>query len=219
LVAARPTERVEAYDLYLQGQNSFQQSNNESDIRASVTAFERAVGLDPDFAAPWARLVIARLRLRWFEFDQTPSNLRSAEEALERARPLQPEGLEVITAEGYYHYHGHLSYESALTAFERVLEQDPENAEALASVGYVLRRQGRLEEAASRLQAVVILEPRAPVYAREYALTLQSLGRTIEAWSASDRAIALNPLDPGTYRDRSTAPPEQATMPSFFLVN
>ncbi len=50
----RPTENMQAYDLYLQGLELFGQRGDG--LRAAVGLLEQAVALDPDFAAAWATL-------------------------------------------------------------------------------------------------------------------------------------------------------------------
>ena len=55
-VERRPTENVEAYDAYLRGVDYYRRSQEERDMRAAVASFERAVDLDPTFAAAHAML-------------------------------------------------------------------------------------------------------------------------------------------------------------------
>ena len=54
LVERRPTENPEAYDAYLRGMDYYRRSEEERDMRAALASFERAVSLDPTFAAAHA---------------------------------------------------------------------------------------------------------------------------------------------------------------------
>ncbi|MHC4487738.1 MAG: protein kinase domain-containing protein, partial [Planctomycetota bacterium] len=109
VLASRPTENMEAYDYYLQGNNYWYRqwlgySGREVMVN-SVEMYAKAVELDPNFALAWARL--ARVNLRsyaWWRTDPTPERLEQAQRSLDHALALDPGHPEVILAHGYYYY-------------------------------------------------------------------------------------------------------------------
>ncbi|MHC4174725.1 MAG: protein kinase domain-containing protein [Planctomycetota bacterium] len=109
VLASRPTENMEAYDYYLQGNNYWYRqwlgySKREVMVN-SVEMYAKAVELDPNFALAWARL--ARVNLRSYAFwrtDPAPERLEQAQRSLDHALALDPGHPEVILAHGYYYY-------------------------------------------------------------------------------------------------------------------
>src|SRR5207249_9680516 len=75
------TANVEAYEFYLRGRKLFQKWTREN-INLAREMFERAVALDPNFAAAWAGLATAHVHLHGC--DSEP-HLDKAREASARA--------------------------------------------------------------------------------------------------------------------------------------
>jgi adenylate cyclase len=75
------TGNVEAYEFYLRGRKLFQKWTREN-INLARQMFERAVAIDPNFAAAWAGLATAHVHL--FGCDNKP-HLEKAREASARA--------------------------------------------------------------------------------------------------------------------------------------
>ncbi|MFB3077632.1 MAG: hypothetical protein ACE1Y4_06455, partial [Lysobacterales bacterium] len=60
--AQKPTENLEAYELYLRGRY-FWQRRGEDNIRHAIDLFEQATKLDPQFARAWSSLAAAHITL------------------------------------------------------------------------------------------------------------------------------------------------------------
>ena len=84
--AREPTGDLEAYDHYLQGRSYLAQQFSEEAVRAAIGQYERAVELDPQFAAAWRRLIEARLWLTWVFADEK-AGLRAAEDLVHLLEP------------------------------------------------------------------------------------------------------------------------------------
>jgi tetratricopeptide (TPR) repeat protein len=99
-LAARPTNDAEAYEAYLRGV-AFQGRVNYASplLLKTIGYFERAVQLDPNFAAAWARLSRAHALLCFYGIDTARPDV--AKEALEHAQKLQPNSPETLLALGY----------------------------------------------------------------------------------------------------------------------
>jgi TolB-like protein/Flp pilus assembly protein TadD len=195
VLAARPTDNVEAYQAYLRALENLNHPDlSERTLGTAVELFRRATELDPDFAQAWARLSYAISRHNWFSagFGGTEWVL-DARQAAERAMELRPNLAEGKLALGYVHYYGERDYEKALVSFREVVEARPNDTEANAALGYILRRLGRFDEAIERLEKAVELNPRGADHIFSLAATYQRVRGYEDAIRAVDRAIALVP--------------------------
>jgi TolB-like protein len=74
VIAAKPTNNIDAYDAYLRGIAFYTRSTYSDQAMAkAVTFFERAVQLDANFAQAWARLSRANAFLYFRQGDRTAS--------------------------------------------------------------------------------------------------------------------------------------------------
>jgi tetratricopeptide (TPR) repeat protein len=112
---------------------------------------------------------------------------------------LGPDLAETQMTQGYYHYWGSLDYDRALEQFRIVQRHQPNNADALLSIGGILRRQGKWEEAVANFERAVELDPRSEVVVSVLGRTYQRMRRYEDAERYSNRLIALNPYNPDVY--------------------
>jgi serine/threonine-protein kinase len=154
-LAAAPTENLEAHDSYLRGREYAARSYEEQDYRIAIQMYQRAVDLDPDFALAWAHLSTQHSHMWWEFYDRTQERLAMAREAVDEALRLDPDLPEAHEALGWYHYHGHLDYDSALTAFAIALESRPNSSSSIYAIATVLRRQGRMVQALANFERAV----------------------------------------------------------------
>jgi tetratricopeptide (TPR) repeat protein len=112
---------------------------------------------------------------------------------------LGPDLAETQMTQGYYHYWGSLDYDMALEQFRMVQRRQPNNADALLSIGGILRRQGKWEEAVANFERAVELDPRSEVVVSVLGRTYQRMRRYEDAERYSNRLIALNPYNPDVY--------------------
>ncbi len=61
-IDARPTDNLQAYELYLRGRYLWQRRGDEN-IQHAITLFEQATELDPQFARAWSSLAATHLTL------------------------------------------------------------------------------------------------------------------------------------------------------------
>jgi len=194
---SRPTENMEAYDYYLQGNNYWYRqwlgySSREVMVN-SMEMYAKAVELDPNFALAWARL--ARVHLRsyaWWRTDPTPERLEQAQRSLNHSLALDPELPEVILAHGYYYYWTE-DYRQALEYFQQALVKAPNNSEILGAVGIAHRRLGEWETAISFFKPALHSDPRHIERIQHLAGSYRYLRRWREAKHYADLAIQLEP--------------------------
>ena len=196
-----PTDNLPAYEAYLRGLTAPTDLSRPSMYR-TLAAFEEAVDLDPGFAAAWAHLAIANLRIYWEEGGETgtgpdPARREAARAALERAQSLGPRIWQTPLAEAYYHYYGFRDYAAALVALARAEAVAPHNFTIISLRGFLLRRLGRMSEAADVLLRATRGEPNRVGHLRETPITLVRADRCAEALELRQSGLERFPDNTG----------------------
>ncbi len=197
---ARPTENLDAYQAYLRGQDySSRDMYSEENWQLVIKMFERAVELDPTFAAAYAALSVAHSQLINLGVDRTQTRLAMAKEAVDKALALKPELPEAFLALGYYYYWGLREYDKALEAFAVAGEGLPSENAVLEATAWIRRRQGHWEEALDLAKRAFHLSPRDGELARELGNIYGALHKHAKANEYYDRSIALAPDQQAAY--------------------
>ena len=196
-----PTDNLDAYRAFLKGQEAFGGLTRTS-LRVSAESFREAVELDPLFAEAWAALsnsLSARYWEEGGEWDATPdvSLLNAAKQALEQAQELDPDGLDTLIAEAYYLYYGFRDYSSALIVLGRAQASAPHHENVISLRGFLLRRLGRLSEAADALLLAYGNSLNNANSLREIIITLRIAGRCDEANAFATLALEQHPNNEG----------------------
>jgi TolB-like protein/Flp pilus assembly protein TadD/predicted Ser/Thr protein kinase len=196
-IAARPTDNLEAYDLYMRGRAEYERALGVEDTDAALALVEEAVSLDSTFAEALA-FVSRRYSNQYFNLyhAELPRLAQARQAALAAARhsgPGEPHG---HLAMGYYHYYGSRDYARALEEFDIARKMQPNNAEVLEAIAYVQRRQGRWEESVANLERAVELDPSNSDRIGNLIQTLVYMRRWDDAERYVTRALALDPSGP-----------------------
>src|SRR5712671_3657938 len=106
VIAAKPTDNVEAYDAYLRGlAYAVKAGSTPANSLGAQKYLKEAVRLDPKFAVAWALLSYVEARgYRAQTLQPTDALREEAQQAAEIALTLQPNLGEALVAKGYYHY-------------------------------------------------------------------------------------------------------------------
>jgi adenylate cyclase len=195
------TTKVEAYEFYLRGRKLFQKWTRQN-IDLGREMFERAVAIDPDFAAAWAGLANAHVHL--FGCDNEP-HLDKAREASARALRLDPQSAEAHVAAGQG-LAMEQRYADAATEFERAIALDPTFFDAHYYYARSCFKSGDLEKSLRLFQQAQSVRPDDYQAVYLEALLLTKLGQHDEARRAYQRALEssnqyldLYPDDARTY--------------------
>jgi adenylate cyclase len=187
-LAKRPTENLEAYDLFLRQQELVNQTAGSIRILSSVperiALLSKVVALDPSFALAWARLASEHAHTYSFGIDRTPARLAKAQEAFERAQALAREDPLIKIEAGEYYYYALRDLTRAAQAFGEVLAAAPHNVEALIGLAGVRLRQTQWGERIALLERALAVDPRNP-------RTLTGLANQYRDFRQFDRALAL----------------------------
>lgn len=168
---AAPTVSPEAHEAYLQGLHT-SELRTKSGMEQAIEEFEKAVRLDPNYAAAYAALA------RVYSLTSVPGG-RSAQESMPKAREaaMRAVSLNDSLAEGhvvlgFIKAHFEFDWPGAEREYRRGLELSPNDANAhfFYSNSY-LSPLGRHEEAITEMKKAIELDPFS-------AVTQSFLGRT-----------------------------------------
>jgi serine/threonine protein kinase/tetratricopeptide (TPR) repeat protein len=194
ILNVKPTDNMDAYQAYLKGIDHIMKVDlREEGLRLAAQMFERATELDPNFAIAYVRLAQALSILVHHRFDLTEETISKAKAAADRALELQPTLAEGHMALGMYYYLCHKDYDQALEELSIAEKGLPNNSDIIAYMGYIRRRQGDLEEAASYFKKALELNPKDASKALDLGQTYTYLRRYQEAEHYYDRSISLAP--------------------------
>jgi non-specific serine/threonine protein kinase len=101
-LAAKPTENLQAYDLYLRGR-SYARRRTTRDMDFALQMFENAVTLDPNFALAWAAIANGCAHAQYWS-GPGGTYMERAQSASLRAVALAPDIPEVLVSQGWILY-------------------------------------------------------------------------------------------------------------------
>lgn len=196
-IARRPTNDLEAYDLYLKANSISRVAifSNEigQNLLQGIHLLDEAVARDPKFFEAYCDLAMLNDEIYFIGIDHTAQRLAIADKAIAGVVKLRPDAAETHLALATHAYWGYFDYDKAgreLILAERGL---PNNANLVSLQAYIDRRQGHWDKATSELLRASDLDPRDVYIQQEVALTFQLQRRFSEMSKALDRAIALIP--------------------------
>jgi TolB-like protein len=151
VIAAKPTDNVEAYDAYLRGlAYNLKTGNTTANSLGAQKYLREAVRLDPKFALSWALLSFVDARGYQTQTLQPTVALREeARQAAETAFTLQPTLGEAVVAKGSYHYFCLKDYGTAVRYFEQARQFMPNSSWIPELLAYVVRRRGQWDRSES----------------------------------------------------------------------
>ena len=193
-LTARPTEDLEAYDLYLKGREHEDRGWAYLDYEEFATAirmFERATELDPGFALPYLRMSYIHSRMYFFGVDRTQERMAKSRTAVNKALELQPDDPEAQRILGFYYYWCLSDYDRAAEIFESVQKARPNYDPQL--LGYIQRRQGKWDQCLETLERAFRINPRDTQIVYELGGANISLHRFEEAEKWFDSALSIYP--------------------------
>ncbi len=194
--AERPTENLEAYELYLKEQELQEREGNTEERQfQSIAMMQKAVGLDPDFALAWANLDVLHAQEHFWNRDPAEAHRALASRAIERALALAPGNLDVMTHIGSYHYYAYRDYAKAAEYYQKVLDVAPNHVDAIASMGFIRRREGQWAESLRYHEKALELDPRNVSVITGLTTTYPRLRQWDKAAALQQILVERNPGD------------------------
>ena len=198
----KPTQNVEAYELYTRARALMDTAPNEyfaheENLTKAVGLLEQAVAKDQQFSLAYSALAEANIQLY---NGQDPKVLDRANAALQEAHRLAPEAGETHFAQALFYYYGSKDFDRALATLEVAAQSLPNNAQILALRGLLERRMGRWEESLRHFKRAIELDPKDHNIYGHAASVAMALRRYEEAHRLLDAAIAAFPTEADVYR-------------------
>ena len=201
-IETKPTNSLEAYDLYLRAKELISSAGiaavlgSDEPLRDAISLLEQAVRLDPKFTLAYC----ASTQIHGLLYFRYPSPERRAtgDAAIANALRLQPDLPEVRLA---YAFHLYFCY--AYPDYERIREQLAIAKRGLTNIAEVFRleawmdrRQGKWEKAIQDLNEAIARDPRNILSIHDLADTTALFGQFSASEKAYDRLIELLPDKP-----------------------
>lgn len=201
-LVARPTANLAAYDAYLRGRTSLATARSFSavDRYVSLKEFQRAVALDPTFAAAHAEIA----RVHWVDYSQAGDSAAAAtalaqfRSAAERAWALDSSlvATRLIRARS-------LELAGDWTGAERLIRATaraaPGDVDVLGALAGVESRAGKYKAAIAAYRSAMALDPRAGGSWVNLAGLLDRLYRYEEAIAVREHEIEVTPTSDAAY--------------------
>jgi TolB-like protein/Flp pilus assembly protein TadD len=201
-LAAKPTENLQAYDLYLRGRN-YARRVGRQDMLFALQMFENAVALDPDFALAHAGLANVCAEYYW-HFERNQQWLDRAVASTEVAIAKGIDAPEVKLAEAWVDYAGG-RYEKAINTIRAALSIDPD-----LDGGYYLLGRALFE--AGRYQEIVDMMETAIAHAGENYNTVMPIHNALGALGKKDALLNFVHREIAVYEEALKKTPEDARV-------
>jgi TolB-like protein/Tfp pilus assembly protein PilF len=215
VIAAKPTENVEAYDAYLRGlAYTLKTLDTPSEYLSAQKYLREAVRLDPKFALSWALLSVTdSLGYNTLNLQPTANLCEEARVAAKTALTLQPNLGEAVMAEGYYHYACLKDYDTAVRYFEQARQLLPNSSRIPEALAYVSRRQGHWDRSEAYFNEAEQLDPRNVSLLTQHALFYIALRRFPEALQKCDHVLNITPDDIDTVALKAAIAQAEGDLP------
>ncbi len=158
----RTTNSNAAYDLFLRSRELHLRENKE-DVHQAIKLLERAVEIDPKFAAGWLRLGWGHFVSASQSWTDTPRlYFEKTEEYAERALELDPSLAEAYTLLGAVTYVFKRDWKKGIALLEKAITHNPNSANGAAFLATFLPKVGRADEAVEFAKKAMRLNPNPP---------------------------------------------------------
>jgi TolB-like protein/Tfp pilus assembly protein PilF len=197
-LAATPRVSPAAHEEYLLGRHLLWKFIEEDRVRA-IEHFNRAIGLDPKYAAPYAALAHAW----WMRGVSGPMSLKEvatpAREAALAALARDDRNVEAYAALAYVQGMFDWDWNRAQATVQRAVTLEPNSVDARYVHALLLMAMNRLDEAVSEIDYAARLDPLSAQVQSTYGRILYRARRFDEARVRLERALELEPRNAQTY--------------------
>jgi len=196
-IEAKPTEDLEAYDLYLQAKQLVTDTpgvrllDEYENLSSAVKLLRAAVVKDSKFVLGYCLLVKAYDQLYRLDLAEDLRVLGDA--ALKEAVQLQPDLPDVHIASAFHLYRCYRNYARARLQIAMAQRARPNSTDALVIAAYIDREQGHLQESTRSLERAIDLDPRNCEYLRQLATNYVCLNRIQPFEHIYERIIRISP--------------------------
>jgi serine/threonine protein kinase/tetratricopeptide (TPR) repeat protein/TolB-like protein len=188
--ALRPTDNIDAYELYLKGRDIVRGKRDVKRVQAAVDLYEQAIQKDSGFALAYAGLADASLVM--YNLHPDPSWSQKALSAAQHAQTLNDEIPEVHFALGNV-YRATGKTTEAIVELKRALELAPNSDEGYRRLGDAYLAAGKEDQALQAYQQAIDANPYYWLNYNKLGAVCYQLGRKQKALEAFQRVADLLP--------------------------
>ena len=168
LLAKKPSENSEAYEIYLLGRFEFNKFTEDGFTR-SLAHFQQAIALDPKFALGYASLADAYNTIGYWGYLPPKEAFPEAKRAAEKALSIDPDLAEAHGALGYVEFQYEWKFKEAEIEFKEAIRLNPNSVSARLRFFEYLFDFQRAQEAHEQLERARELDPLSIQIAYYYA--------------------------------------------------
>jgi serine/threonine-protein kinase len=193
------TKNTEAHNAYLLGHYYFQRRNLE-DYRKSVSFFDQATRLDPDYALAYAERSEAWTWIADQSSEKQKEAWAAAGNDAEKAVAIGPDLAEAHAALGWVRFFAEWKFGEGLAELRRAQQLSPGNPTANDLLARVVVYLGQNQEAEKLARQAIELDPLAYLARSNLARVLFAEGKLDEAETSARKAAELQPTAAGSHR-------------------
>jgi adenylate cyclase len=195
LPAAQRTTNVEAYEQYLLGLDALRNTNLET--AQAISAFQKAIALDPNYANAYTGLAWAQSRQA--ELADSPEEraamIGEALASADRAIVLAPDRATGYSTRGGLRFSRGYEWSAADADLQTAYRLDPQNLGMLGNYSYYLLATGRVADALAASRRAVTIDPLNIGAWSNLGLILYYTGQIEQARAALEHALTIKPND------------------------
>jgi len=191
-VLTKPTENLAAYEYVLRAREFLSHATRDKNDEAA-TLFQRAIDLDPNYAAAYAALGGSHFEAvvsGWTEFRE--DELEQAETLAQKALALDPATTSAYRLLAFINMYKR-RYDLALGQVDHALDINPSDADIYQQRGTILVWSGKAAEGLPWLEGALRFDRAHTLTAENLCFAFYFLDRYDEAVEAADRALAGSP--------------------------
>jgi TolB-like protein len=165
-IEERPTQDLDAFELYLQAKAIIDSYINATDVRAALLqalkSLNEAIQRDPNFVSAYCYAARANALLFFFDLDPTPDRISLADAAVKTALRLSPDSSEAHFARADYYFRCLRDYDRAQEELAIARPGLPNSTPFFILSGYITRRRNHFHGAERDFSTAFALDPRNP---------------------------------------------------------
>ena len=193
-IEERPTQDLDAFELYFQAKTIIDSYINATDVRAALLqalkSLDEAIKRDPNFVSAYCYVARGNDLLYFFDLDPTPDRVSLAETAVNTALRLRPDSAEAHFARADFLFRCHRDYDRALEELAIARPGLPNSSPFFILSGYINRRRNHFPEAERDFSTAFAIDPRNPNAYNLLADTYMLERRLMEAVHVYDNVLA-----------------------------
>lgn len=188
----RPTQNIQAYELFLKGRFYFF-TWNLPDIEKAITYFQQSIQLDPGFDQPYFGVSYSYCLLGSWNYMNKKEAFQEAEKYLTKGADLGKSSVIRYFAEAVYHFWGHWNYKEAYNSLQQAHQVNSQDADPLDFMAELGRSIGDFDTALMLNSKGLEVNPLSPnaYFTRSTLYYFQGLFD--EALATIDNGLSIDP--------------------------